>query len=53
MLIVELRSPHIITQVKSIPVWRESLSDDLTLDLLSIPGGEFLMGSPPDEEGRD
>jgi formylglycine-generating enzyme required for sulfatase activity len=40
-----------------ISVWREPLPSDLvsdlTLDLVAIPGGEFWMGSPPDEEGRD
>jgi formylglycine-generating enzyme required for sulfatase activity len=53
MLIVNLRSNQIITQVKPIPAWREPLIDDLTLDLVAISGGEFLMGSPPDEVGRD
>ncbi|MDX2244951.1 MAG: SUMF1/EgtB/PvdO family nonheme iron enzyme [Leptolyngbyaceae cyanobacterium bins.302] len=53
MLIVELMQEEVITQVKSIPVWREILKEELTLDLVAIPGGEFLMGSPPDEEGRN
>lgn len=50
MLIVTLPSD---TQVKSIPVYRETLADNLTLDLVAIPAGEFLMGSPPDEAARD
>jgi formylglycine-generating enzyme required for sulfatase activity len=53
MLIVNLQSDQIITQVKSIPVWREPITDNLTLDIVAIPGGEFLMGSPPDEVERD
>jgi formylglycine-generating enzyme required for sulfatase activity len=53
MLIVELNAGQILTQVKSIPVWKETLANDLTLDLVNIPGGDFLMGSPPDEVGRD
>jgi formylglycine-generating enzyme required for sulfatase activity len=58
MLIVNLQPDQIITQVKStqvksIPVYRETLADDLTLDLVAIPAGEFLMGSPPNEAARD
>jgi formylglycine-generating enzyme required for sulfatase activity len=30
----------------------ESLSDNLSLEMVSIPGGTFLMGSPPDEPAR-
>ena len=29
------------------------LGDDFTLPFVLIPAGEFLMGSPPDEPGRD
>ncbi|MEW6210484.1 MAG: SUMF1/EgtB/PvdO family nonheme iron enzyme [Acidobacteriota bacterium] len=32
--------------------FREDLGKDVTLEMVSIPAGEFLMGSPADEEGR-
>jgi formylglycine-generating enzyme required for sulfatase activity len=53
MLIVELQQGEVMAQVKSIPVLKETLTKDLGLDLVTIPMGEFLMGSPSDEEGRD
>lgn len=52
-LIVEWKAGQVTTRIKPIPIWKEPLGDHLTLDLVSIPGGEFLMGSPPDEVGRD
>jgi formylglycine-generating enzyme required for sulfatase activity len=30
----------------------EDLGDGITLDMVEIPGGEFIMGSPPEEEQR-
>jgi formylglycine-generating enzyme required for sulfatase activity len=53
MLIPQLHDGEVITEVKAIRVWRESLPEDLTLELVAIPGGEFLMGSPPNEASRD
>ena len=53
MLIPRLRDGEVITEVKAIQVWRESLPPDLSLELVAIPGGEFLMGSPPYEAGRN
>lgn len=53
MLIAQLRDGQVSTQVKSIPVYQEAITPDLALNLVAIPGGAFLMGSPPEEEGRD
>jgi len=32
--------------------FREDLGNGITLDLVSVPGGDFLMGSPEDETDR-
>ncbi|WP_066379113.1 bifunctional serine/threonine-protein kinase/formylglycine-generating enzyme family protein [Anabaena sp. CA = ATCC 33047] len=32
--------------------FREDLGNGVVLDMVAIPGGKFLMGSPEDEEGR-
>ena len=53
VLVVTLHQGQATTQVQPIQVWREPLGDQLTLDLVNISGGAFLMGSPPDEVGRD
>ncbi|WP_297086189.1 formylglycine-generating enzyme family protein [Thermoleptolyngbya sp. C42_A2020_037] len=53
MLMVQLRDGQISTQVKSIPVYQEALPLEQILNLVKIPGGAFLMESPPEEEGRD
>ena len=31
----------------------EKINDEVSFDMLPIPGGTFLMGSPDDEKGRD
>ena len=33
--------------------FREDLGNGVTLEMVEIPGGTFLMGSPESEEGRD
>ncbi len=53
MLIVDLKAECISTQVKPILVWTETLGSDINLKLVNIQGGEFLMGSPPDEADRN
>ncbi|OUC12711.1 MAG: hypothetical protein B0A82_20995 [Alkalinema sp. CACIAM 70d] len=53
MLSIILESERVITQVHQIPIWKQPLATTLTLDFVAIPGGKFLMGSPPEEEGRD
>ncbi len=34
------------------PPWQEPLGAEVALEMVPIPAGEFLMGSPEDEEGR-
>ncbi len=53
MLIVEQHEEKITTQVKQIPVFKTALTEDLWINWVEIPGGKFLMGSPPEEKGRD
>jgi formylglycine-generating enzyme required for sulfatase activity len=53
MLIVELKSGQEISQIQPIPVEKETLKENVILDLVFIPAGKFLMGSPPDEVDRD
>ena len=32
-----------------VPFFREKLTEDIELDMMQIPAGEFMMGSPEDE----
>jgi len=37
---------------QAVPAWQEPLGSEVALEMVPIPAGEFLMGSPDDEEGR-
>jgi formylglycine-generating enzyme required for sulfatase activity len=41
------------TAVVEVPVWKLPLPDGEQLELVIIPEGEYLIGSPEDEDGRD
>ena len=36
-----------------VSAFSEDLGNNIGLDMVAIPAGEFVMGSPPEEEGRD
>jgi formylglycine-generating enzyme required for sulfatase activity len=36
-----------------VSAFREDLGNNIGLDMVAIPAGEVVMGSPPDEEGRE
>jgi formylglycine-generating enzyme required for sulfatase activity len=42
-----------VARVINLPLWREPLPLDQNLDMMATPAGEFIMGSPPGESGRD
>jgi formylglycine-generating enzyme required for sulfatase activity len=44
---------RIRTEVVEVPVWRLPLPGGEQLELVSVPGGEYLIGSPKEEVGRD
>ena len=37
---------------KSAKYFAQEITNGVTIDMVYVPGGEFLMGSPEDEEGR-
>lgn len=47
---VNRRGKIIKQDTKLAQYYTEDLGNDITLDLVAIPGGKFLMGSPPDEK---
>ncbi|MEM7772337.1 MAG: formylglycine-generating enzyme family protein [Cyanobacteria bacterium P01_A01_bin.37] len=42
----------ITKQTLEVPFFRERLSDTVAIEMMQIPAGEFLMGSPEDELAR-
>jgi formylglycine-generating enzyme required for sulfatase activity len=53
MLELRLSQDQPVPRVISPLVWRAALPLEQTLALVQIPAGEFMMGSPEDEEGRN
>jgi formylglycine-generating enzyme required for sulfatase activity len=53
MLDLRLVEGQPVPRVISPVVWREALPLDQTLELVEIPSGDFMMGSPEEEEGRN
>ncbi len=50
---VNARGETIKTEQKQAYYFLESLTDELGIEMVSIPGGTFEMGSPEDEKGHD
>ncbi|MBW3541641.1 MAG: formylglycine-generating enzyme family protein [Planctomycetes bacterium] len=48
----EKSSPEAKSAAEMKPYTDEISGTEVTFDMVPIPGGEFLMGSPPDEKGR-
>ena len=49
---IELKSEIVTTEKGQAQYFTENLGNDVTLDMVYIPGGTFMMGSP-EGEGRD
>jgi len=52
-LIIELKAGQAVSKIQSTLIRKEILKGIISLDLVSIPEGKFLMGSPPDEVDRN
>ena len=52
-LVIKNQKPVITRSRKTAKAFAEDLGNGVTLDLVAIPGGTFLMGSPASEVGRD
>ena len=51
--VAQAQAPVATTEAKMKPYTQEIPGTELKFDLVPIPGGEFVMGSPDDEEGRE
>ncbi|HBR00830.1 MAG TPA: protein kinase [Cyanobacteria bacterium UBA11691] len=52
VLTVNRRGEAVKRENREAQYYREDLGEGVFLDLVAIPGGTFLMGSPPDEHGQ-
>ncbi len=50
---VEVPDADAETEAEMKPYSEKIVGPDITFDMVPIPGGEFVMGSPEDEEDRD
>ncbi len=50
---VNLRGEIIKRETKQAEYFTENLGNGVTLDMVAIPGGKFLMGAPKDEKGSN
>ena len=51
-VVIDSQGHEVNRDIRSSRCFVERLSDQITLEMVEIPGGSFLMGSPSDEEGR-
>jgi formylglycine-generating enzyme required for sulfatase activity/tRNA A-37 threonylcarbamoyl transferase component Bud32 len=52
VITVNRRGEEIDRRQGSAQVFQENLGNGVILEMVKIPAGSFIMGSPPDEEGR-
>lgn len=53
VLTVNRRGEIVKRENREAQYFQENLGEGVFLDMVAIPGGTFLMGSPPEEKGRD